>query len=241
MNIDSQSAGTNPASAAAPAQPAAATAPAPAPTTNEAASPAGTPAATTPAATATQPGSFLTSGAAPAEAGDQSTTQGTPKAEGEAATGAPEKYEFAAPEGMQFDGELLDKFSQVAKEKNLSQADAQALADLGAEVAKKTRDAYTGQIEAAQKEWVTASRTDKEFGGDKLSENLSVAKRALETFGSPELSAMLDASGLGYHPEVIRAFFRVGQAISEDRLVQGANKPATGNPLEKMYPSMAKN
>ena len=39
--------------------------------------------------------------------------------------GAPEKYEFKAPEGRNFDNEVINTFSEVAKELNLSQESAQ--------------------------------------------------------------------------------------------------------------------
>jgi hypothetical protein len=61
-----------------------------------------------------------------------------------------------------------------------------------------------------------------------LAENLSVAKKALDAFGSPELRVLLEQSGLGNNPEVIRFMFRAGKAISEDSFVgrsTGAGKP----------------
>jgi len=85
------------------------------------------------------------------------------------------------------------------------------------------------QIKAIRNQWVEASTTDKEFGGEKLTENLSVAKKALDAFGSPELRTLLNESGLGNHPEIIRILYRAGKAISEDQMVsgnKGTAKPA---------------
>jgi len=79
--------------------------------------------------------------------------------------------------------------------------------------------------------WVTSSTADKEFGGDKLHENLATAKKARDAFGTPELTTLLNKTGLGNHPEVIRVFYRAGLAISEDRLVVGnkGNQPKQGD------------
>jgi hypothetical protein len=84
---------------------------------------------------------------------------------------------------------------------------------------------------------VTNSKGDKEFGGDKLSENLGVAKKALDAFGTAELRSLLNQSGLGDHPEVIRFMYRAGKAISEDRFVGGA--PAVGKGAPKNFADFA--
>jgi hypothetical protein len=75
-----------------------------------------------------------------------------------------------------------------------------------------------------------ASKQDKEFGGPALAENLSVAKKALDAFGTAELRTLLNESGLGNHPEIVRLFFRAGKAISEDRVVTGSTGQAKAGP-----------
>ena len=79
---------------------------------------------------------------------------------------------------------------------------------------------------------------DKDIGGDKLAENLSVARKALETFGTPELRDVLNATGFGNHPAVIKAFYKIGQAISEDRFVTGGAKGPETDMAKRMFPSM---
>jgi hypothetical protein len=53
-----------------------------------------------------------------------------------------------------------------------------------------------------------------------------VAKKALDAFGTTELRSLLNESGLGNHPEVIRFMFRAGKAISEDSMVTGTKGEA---------------
>ena len=83
--------------------------------------------------------------------------------------------------------------------------------------------------------WSESSRTDKEFGGDKLNENLAVAQKAMNAFGTPELRAVLNKTGLGNHPELIRAFVRAGKAISEDTFVPGGKTTTVANPAVRVY------
>ena len=142
-----------------------------------------------------------------------------PAGEKPAAPVAPEKYEFKAPEGMEFTPSVLDAYSGVAKKAGLSQEVAQELIDT---VTPAIAAAQIEQMKATHKEWTDAATVDKEFGGEKLKENLGVARKALDTFGTPELRTLLDTTGFGNHPEVLRLLFRAGKAISEDTIVRGS-------------------
>ena len=149
----------------------------------------------------------------------------------DAPQGAPEKYEFKASEGKAFDAEVLTAFADVAKELNLTQDAAQKVLD---RMAPKMEARQAQQIETLRTQWADSSKVDKEFGGEKLSENLSTAKKALDQFGTPELRSLLNESGLGNHPEFIRFMFRAGKSISEDRYVGQANgaAPTRGQPRD---------
>jgi hypothetical protein len=146
--------------------------------------------------------------------------------------GAPEKYEFKLPDGVQMDEAGLAKFSEFAKGLNLPQEAAQQMLD-------KMGSHQAEAIERVKAEWSEGAKADKEFGGDKLNENLAVAKKALDQFGTPELRTLLNESGLGNHPEIIRAFFRAGKAISEDRFVASSagGQSATRDAAKSLYPN----
>lgn len=146
--------------------------------------------------------------------------------------GAPESYEFKAPEGVQFDDTVIGAFSEVAKELNLPQDQAQKVLDKMAPVMQARQ---LEQFQAARAAWGEAAKTDKEFGGEHLAENLGVAKKALDTFATPELRTLLDESGLGNHPEVIRMFYRTGKAISEDRFVTGQGGKTNQGDARRLY------
>lgn len=141
----------------------------------------------------------------------------------------PIEYDLKAPEGMQLDAEALGEFKEIAKELGLENESAQKLTDLGTKLAAKWEAKQVETIQQAQAEWAEQSKTDKRFGGDALQENLGVAKKALDTFATPELQQLLNQSGLGNHPEVINAFYNVGKAISEDRFVNGGKAPSNAN------------
>lgn len=172
--------------------------------------------------------------------GEQQAAQGQ-QAEGQqgeqkAAPKAPEKYEFKAGDGQTYDAEVMGAFADAARELDLSQDDAQKVLDKVAPV-MAARQAQA--LEAMRNEWTESSRSDKEFGGDKLPENLAVAKKAMDQFGTPELRTLLNESGLGNHPEVIRLLYRAGKAISEDsRVVTGGQGTPLATTAQRMYPGM---
>lgn len=153
----------------------------------------------------------------------------------------PEKYEFKSPEGVEMDKESMGEFEGVAKELKLSQEEAQKVTDIGAKLAQKWEAKQVETIQQAAAEWAATATADKEYGGDKLTESLTVAKKALDAFGTPELRSLLNDSRLGNHPEVIRFMVRAGKAISEDRMVTGGAGPATAgtNVAKSLYPNQS--
>lgn len=149
--------------------------------------------------------------------------------------GAPEAYAFKAPEGKEFNSDVLSNFEQAARELNLSQDAAQTILD---KVAPAIEAAQQKALDATKAQWETDTRNDPELGGAKLDANLATAKKALEAFGSPELKNLLNDSGLGNHPEVIRMFAKAGKAISEDTFVAGRQSPAaSAQPASVLYPT----
>lgn len=161
------------------------------------------------------------------------STQQTAEGESTEKPGAPEKYDFQAPEGQSYDGQVLDAYAEVARELNMSQEDAQKLLD---KVAPVMQARQQEQLVEIREQWADAARTDKEFGGDNLNANLATAKKALDAFASPEFKTLLNEAGLGNHPEVIRFMYRAGKTISEDRIVTGQQAPGSDKSLaDKLY------
>jgi hypothetical protein len=192
---------------------------------------AGTPPANTsaaPAATNGNPADATGANGAPADGtGKPAGTEGA----------APEAYELKAPDGMELESTALGEFTAIAKELKLSPADAQRLADVAVGLQRRQAEAHAKTVQ----DWVAASKGDKEFGGDAFDASLASAKKALETFGSPELTELLDGTGMGNHPSVIRFFVKLGKEISENRFVSAGSRAPTaaGQSLAKaLYPSM---
>ena len=212
-------------------------------TTNEGGSESAATAA--PAATAATPGEqtgtqpAVAQPAAEGDAKPDAQTEAKPEGKADAKPeGAPEKYDFKAGEGAQpLAAEVVTPFSEVAKERNLTQDQAQKVIDKMGPVIQAHQ---TAQLDAASAKWAEDAKTDKEFGGENLAENLSYAKKAMDTLGTPELKKLLNDSGLGNHPELIRLMYRAGKAISEDTFINGTTGAAAKpeSTAQRMYPNM---
>lgn len=151
--------------------------------------------------------------------------------------GAPEKYaNFVVPQGVTLDAEKLGKFTDMAKELNLSQANAQRLVDLAAEHTESVLKSQADQWSKIREGWVKELKEDTEFGGQKFDETIVRAKRCMSKFGDPEFSKMLESTGYGDNPSLIRLLARIDKAIGEDTTETG--KPAAGaakSTAEVMY------
>lgn len=154
----------------------------------------------------------------------------------EAAKGAPEKYEFKAPEGFKLDMEKVEKtFIPIAKELNLTQEGAQKLVDMYAGIVKQSNEAqvaaYTKFVEDMKAE------TIKELGAN-YKQELAFAAKSRDRFASPELIQKLNDSGLANDKDMVKLFIAMGKAISEDKPPEG--KSATGDkksPGSVLFPS----
>ncbi len=145
--------------------------------------------------------------------------------------GAPETYDFTDAEGAKLeDSGVVTTFGEVAKEANLTQDQAQTMLSKLTESLQKDQVSRT---EALTQEWAASAREDKEFGGDKLSENMATAKVAYSKFASPELRELMKATGLETHPEVIRMFYRAGRALSDDSFVGEGSSTSSGPDFTK--------
>jgi hypothetical protein len=127
----------------------------------------------------------------------------------------------------------MTQFEEAARELNLPQDKAQQLIDKMAPVMAKQQ---AEQVEQLRTDWAAQSSSDKEFGGEKLQENLAHARKALDTFATPELKTILNETGLGNHPELVRFMVRAGKAISPDGIVIGNATPnANRSAAEVLY------
>ncbi|WP_019646195.1 peptidase [Novispirillum itersonii] len=137
-----------------------------------------------------------------------------------AGAGIPSGYQpFSLPDGMPMDQAAMDLFTPVARDLNLTQDQAQKLISLHAERMALVQDQAGQAWQQQRQDWQMQARVDPEFGGARFEENLALARRAIDRFGTPDLTAALNTTGAGDHPAMLKFFAQVARATGDHRLV----------------------
>ena len=130
------------------------------------------------------------------------------------------------PNGYDFgdDNGTLDDYREFAHQTGLSQNQAENVLTLFSDIQEEEENQQVKSKEDLklntkidlQKEW------GKNYDG-----KVDMATRAFAQFSSPELRSVINQSGLGNHPEMIRAFSKIGEQLGEDSLVVGSGLGST--------------
>ena len=124
------------------------------------------------------------------------------------------------PEGYDFgdDGGDLDFYRQATHQLGLTQDQAANMLELYASVEEEQKEAQ----QKASADFAVESQIElKREWQQNYDAKLDQAQRAFAQFSTPEFNQIMDETGLGNHPEVIKAFAKIGSMIGEDQLVVG--------------------
>jgi hypothetical protein len=184
------------------------------------------------------------------DAGEKSGDAAAAAAEGKIEVlGAPEgRYEVKAPEGMTFDQEAFDAVEPTLRDLNLSPAAAQALTSAYAEKVvpllvargeKQAKEAFDANGVKLRADWESAARADPEIGGQNFDRTVDAVAQVWGKFGIKKgegIRALLDESGLGNHPDMLRFLSRVGTSMGEKGFVTSDGRGADTRPVwDRVY------
>lgn len=127
----------------------------------------------------------------------------------------PEDYDLTAPEGFELNGEVETQFRAFAAERGWSKDDVSALKDMQVKLYEKQVEQHAETVA----DWGKQLKTDKEIGGNNYDANIGKAIAFRDTFFDKDARAILDKTGLGNHPEIVRGFVRAGIAMGEAGVV----------------------
>jgi flagellar biosynthesis GTPase FlhF len=137
----------------------------------------------------------------------------------------PDSYELKLPEGSKLSKADADEIAAYAKEQGLSQEQAQKQLERESKLVEVGEARSLEKLKEATGQWLEAAKTDKEIGGEAFPKNAELAKRVVTRFGTAEFKAELERTGLGNHPELVRTFVRIGQAMSDDQFIMPGTQP----------------
>ena len=127
---------------------------------------------------------------------------------------SPDKYELKLPESGTVDEGLVKEFRTAAHQSGLQPRQAQGLLDWFNKTQGDRMTAYTKTMEDG------VGKLKGEWGG-KFDEKISVASRAVKELGGDELISLLEETGLGNHPTLVKFFAKLGESTMEDKIIVG--------------------
>jgi len=160
------------------------------------------------------------------------TATGTPPAET-----AP-SYTVEAPDG--YDKEAFIKF---ATENKIDPKAAQSFLDREVNTVNATFERAAAEHKAEVAKWADTLKNDKEFGGESFKGNAARVSTFVKQHATPGFIELLNKTGLGNHPDVVKTFHKLAQLAGSDRMVSpNANPPAEKelSLSERLYPNMTK-
>ena len=163
-------------------------------------------------------------------------------------TAPPPKYDsWTLPEGVTLDEAKIGEFTSILSlletegkaDHTVLQREGQKLVDFHLnEVKRVQEDTVTGLTKIYQdawdkqkNDWKEAFLNDPEIGGNRFQTTIDSASTFIRTHGGTpeqqkEFRQLMDTSGLGNHPAMIRMLAAAGKAMSEGRPV-AATKPVS--------------
>lgn len=157
-----------------------------------------------------------------------------------------EPLALTLPDGFVKDEAVLGEFQALAKEMGLKGEAAQKLVDLHVRMQESFVKSVQAEQAALTAEWKKQVLADVDtYGGQPYEAITATATKSLKKYGSPELLAVLEETGLGNHPAVIKTFHTIGKALREDSVAgRSGGAPvksslsAEEQLLRKRYPTM---
>lgn len=130
------------------------------------------------------------------------------------------------PEGTMWDEEAKNGFLNAAHSAGLNKSQVEGILGWYGDYSKDVDMAGSQGIEKATQEL-------KKTWGERFDANIGLTQRAVAKLGGVELQAVLDSTGLGNHPDIIRAFHRAGKMMEEHGYVQGEIQGVTNREAAK--------
>jgi len=117
--------------------------------------------------------------------------------------------------------EVRNQFYEEAHRIGLNKQQTAALLRWEAESTKGRMDSHAQNSEMELEKAQDTMR--REFGAA-YEEKMNMAQNAAMEFGGEELVGLLDSTGLGNNPAVIKAFANIGKAIMNDEIIGGGGR-----------------
>lgn len=143
---------------------------------------------------------------------------------------SPDKYEIKFAEGTPVDDNLLGAFRGIAHKIGLTGQQAQQLGEWWAAQAQGVEASTGAEATKSLEEWDKQLTTDWGWQKDR---NINLAARAynmaidgMDDATKTQLNELMDSTGLGNHPLLIKMFYQMALKSGEDKLITASSGPS---------------
>lgn len=138
------------------------------------------------------------------------------------------------PEKTLLEAVELEATKKFATEHGLNNEQAAAILHEKEMAVANFLEARMDQEKAVIEGWVNSVKSDPEIGGDNFNKNVELSKRVVGRFANSAFVELLNSSGFGNHPEVVRFLSRVGDAMGSGSLTRGS-QTAGAKTIEQVF------
>lgn len=150
----------------------------------------------------------------------------TPDARGAGESGGvelPESYDFSLGEGFELTEEDSAAYAELFRGWGLTQDQVNQLSELESGLGQRLQEQASEQLQQTMDGWLEAAKKDPEIGGENWEKSLHLAAHAMEKVGADEdFVNLMDTTGLGSHPVVVKAFATLGKLLGDDTFEPGS-------------------
>lgn len=146
---------------------------------------------------------------------------------------SPDGYEFIYAKEVSIDPELEGSFKDFAHQNGINADLAQKLVDFNCESVRLQQNRMAEQ----GRKWGDEVKKMPGWQGRAFNEKLNVAHTAVGRFVPDEVAELLDVTGYGNHPAVVKMFYEIGKNMSEDHYVDAPAAVSKRDPASILYPN----
>lgn len=169
------------------------------------------------------------------EVADSSGNEGDDTKEEKAEEKEEITYKLELKEKSLLDNSVVDSIKDFAKEHNLSN-------DMAQHILNKQDELISGMVGAEEEarkqeleEWRNTVINDPVIGGDNLKKTVENARAVVKKYGSESFQEILENTGYGDNPEVVKFLSKIGALMDNDTLYQPNAKGAQRSAEEVFY------
>jgi len=144
-------------------------------------------------------------------------------------------YELTLKEGSLLDPSTLEAMKSFAIEHKLSKEAAQAVLSNQEKFLEHIQKTESEQQDLELQAWRDSVVNDKVLGGANLAKTAENARKVVTRFGNQEFIKLLNETGYGDHPEMVRFLSQVGAMMSDDSIVTAKSHMAPRSAEELFY------